>query len=176
MPVSDETSVCVEPSTEGKPKKGAARPRATAEQFARFWEVYPRREGKAAAWKNFHELSPEHGEAAIHGAKRYAEVCQTKKTEERYIKWPQGWISERRFTDYAPTEAKAWWIGRDLALFDDKFWRQLIAAKANGVWDARVICLPPGHPKCPLPKHLIEEMGLLALYGPEQKQKWRGVD
>jgi hypothetical protein len=89
--------------------KARRAPKATEEQFARFWAVYPIREGKAAARKNFMALSHGEAEQAIVGAAGYAakiaaeRVRLAKRGEEPRIKYAQGWLTDRRFEDYAPS-------------------------------------------------------------------------
>jgi hypothetical protein len=151
------------PGPEAKPKR--ASPRCKAK--------------KAKAQERFMALSPEDAELAIAAAAQFAAECAAKGVEDRYTKMAEGWLNARRFEDYASKAQKPWWFGRDetqLRSLDDEFWRHLIKQRANGVWDACKICYPPGHPKCPIPQRLIDEMGLMALYGPGQEHKWRGVD
>ena len=64
--------------------------------FLRFWEEYPRKIGKKAAWAKWQatlkrgmhlekKYEPKH---LIKAAIEYAEVCKAKKTEETYVKHP----------------------------------------------------------------------------------------
>jgi hypothetical protein len=77
------------------------------EDFETFWKEYPRRVGKGKAFVRWQTAikyaTPEEITA---GAKRYAEECEEKGTEEKYIKHPEGWLTARRWED-EPTEPKA---------------------------------------------------------------------
>jgi hypothetical protein len=101
---------------EPRGKRAAPRPKATDGQFDRFWDAYPKRDGKAKAREKFLALSRDDAELAIAGATAYAEQCRAKGTEPRYVKWAQGWLSERRFEDYAPVNAAATPVDPDAAL------------------------------------------------------------
>ena len=109
----------------GKPKGMPTNPKATAEQFDQFWTAYPKKAGKVAAQKKFFELTREDAERAISGAARYAAECKCEHREQRYIKWPQGWLSERRFEDYAGASSPAAVIDPETAL-------QQLAASPDG--------------------------------------------
>jgi hypothetical protein len=66
--------------------------------FEAFWEIYPRKRGKDAAlsaWKSAKKRAPV--EEIMAGAKRYA-VEQYGK-DEKYTKYPQGWLSAGRWAD-----------------------------------------------------------------------------
>jgi hypothetical protein len=167
-----ERATPANPSAGTKGKRAAPRPKATEEQFARFWAEYPLRKGKAPAHERFVKLTPEEGERAIAGAAAYAAECRRKGTEDRYIKWAQGWLTERRFEDYASqpqasgTAAKLpphWWRENPAAprAIGTAGWRSLIAAHgANGRWSAEMLGPRPGEPGCVIPPDVIRELGL----------------
>ncbi len=95
-----------------KPKR-TPNPKATEEQFAHFWAAYPIREGKAAALKNFRKLTHAEADLAIFGAAQYAAKIAAERErlarrgEQPKIKYAQGWLTERRFEDYAENYASA---------------------------------------------------------------------
>lgn len=173
----ENINIPIESSKDEKRSRALSRPKPTEDQFVRFWEAYPKREGKAKAREIFFKLTRVDAEKAVLAAAKFANEVRNKGTESKFVKWAEGWLSARRFEDYEPDD-KPWWKGReaDLSSLDETFWRRLIAKHANGVWDARKICLPPGHPNCPLPKSLIADMRLLEVYGPSQSHKWRGME
>jgi len=71
-------------------------------EFESFWKEYPRRIGKGKAYKNWQTaLKNTDPLVIIEGAKRYAAECLAKRTEEGYIKHPEGWLTARRWEDDA---------------------------------------------------------------------------
>lgn len=85
---------------------------ATAADFEKFWEIYPRREGsnpKKPAAERFLRLvlAGVSSAAIIAGAKRYADECARLKTEGRFITQAVVFLNQQRFADYneKPTEA-----------------------------------------------------------------------
>lgn len=74
--------------------------------FVRFWEVYPKRAGKQAAYRRF-DTAVRAGddpaataERIIEGAVAYAEVAKT--TDPRFVKMAEGWIHAGRWEDEEP--------------------------------------------------------------------------
>jgi hypothetical protein len=161
------------PEQGGAPDTGAQRrrpkPKAGEEQFCRFWDAHPRREGKAKARERFLALTREDAELAITAAAAFASRCAAEHAEPRYIKWPQGWLSERRFEDFAPHSAAPagpslapyWW--RDDSTFaaglEAADWQLLHDTHAkNGTWPADMMGPPPGEPGCLVPRDLITKL------------------
>jgi hypothetical protein len=80
-------------------------------EFARFWRVYPRRVGKAAARKAWRKAtriaSPEE---IIAGAERAARSWTAAATSLQYVPHPSTWLNAERWTDddhaIAPVERK----------------------------------------------------------------------
>lgn len=160
-----------------KPKRAAPRPKPTMEQFDRFWEVYPRRAGKQKALERFKALTLEEAEKAISGAQQFAAECRQKGTKPEYVKWPEGWLSAKRFLDYSePTQqqpaavekpASNWWKANPAAarkFATPAWWRGLIGAFANGHWPVETLGPPPGDIECLVPGSLIDEMHLSEIY------------
>jgi len=58
-----------------------------SDEFQKFWDLYPRKEGKPAAYKKFKLAKKAHGvQAVMQATKNYTEDC--KGRERRYIKLP----------------------------------------------------------------------------------------
>lgn len=163
-------------------KRAPRKPKPTAKQFEMFWAAYPNRSGKPAALKKFMALSPEDAEQAIFAAEKYAEQCRAAGTEAKFIKWPQGWLTERRFEDFsadtfiepAPrtvgekTVAWGWWRGpvnEKLRALPEAQWRKgILTAQPNGIWPWWVLGAPPGHEECLVPQSLLDEYGYVETY------------
>lgn len=125
----------------GSPAQGAAeqdlRTRTKnnySEQFLSFWEIYPRKEGKAEAFKAWERLlkegyTPEQLTAA---AQRYRASCERKKTERDYIKKGVNFLRHRTFEDYL--------AGQPPAEEDDPTRKRLERLAAEGeAWDKQVM-------------------------------------
>lgn len=68
--------------------------------FECFWKEYPRRKDKGHAFIEWNrQIKSTDPQVIIEGAKKYATECRENKTEERYIKMGQGWLSGQRWTD-----------------------------------------------------------------------------
>lgn len=83
----------------------AAKPKRAnpAARFAEFWAAYPLKKGKPAAEKNWIKAvkAGADPQAIIDGAIAYAQEIQRTGTDR--IKYPQGWLTDGRWTDeYAP--------------------------------------------------------------------------
>lgn len=70
-----------------------------SDRFEEFWKVYPKKAGKKKARDNFARAvkGGADPQEIIDGARHYAEACAG--TEDRFIKWAQGWLTEERWTD-----------------------------------------------------------------------------
>jgi hypothetical protein len=88
---------------EGKKKtsSSAARPTGDDPDFARFWEVYPRKVGKGAARKAWAKVvkSGVDIERVIEGAVRYRDDPMRRKKDLEYTKTPGPWLNDERWTD-----------------------------------------------------------------------------
>ncbi len=73
--------------------------------FIAFWEAYPRKIGKAEAYKKYKTRLKDgwtDGEL-LEAAKNYAYQCKKLRTEPQYIKHPKTFLSDSTpFTDYLP--------------------------------------------------------------------------
>lgn len=92
--------VCDEPfyrSKKGKRLKGAV-----LEGFNRFWEAFDMQKGKAEAADAFLDVySPDIIEDIIAGARTEANERHLVVANGKTPKWAQGWLSGRRWEDYA---------------------------------------------------------------------------
>lgn len=78
-------------------------------KFNMFWAVYPRKNGREGAEKNFVELIKNNefdSDQLIEAARGYARECRAKNTEEQYIKRADTFldVSTRPFRDYIDRE------------------------------------------------------------------------
>ena len=86
-----------------KPKKKDA----YTNSFLEFWEVYPRKEEKGAAFKKYATRVKEgwSEEQLLQAAKKYASQCTKARTEQRYIKLAKTFLSDALpFADFLPKE------------------------------------------------------------------------
>lgn len=78
-----------------------------SKDFEHFWEVYPRKTGKAEAYKKYKArlndgFSPEE---LILAAEKYSAECTARRTEVTYIKHGKTFLSENTpFVDYLPKQ------------------------------------------------------------------------
>jgi hypothetical protein len=159
-------------------KRAPARRKPTIEQFERFWAVYPLRKGKPKAIERFMVLTPEQAERAILAAQAYASECVAKGIEDRYRKWPQGWLSERRFEDEIPDPNESlvspdgkkrwgWWRGKEVAMraIPRERWHAAYEkARPNGTWPWWDMTPAPGHPESCFPEDLANDLNLIGQY------------
>lgn len=99
-----ENSIQEQPISQPQSKKNE---RTYNLSFEEFWSVYPRKEDKAYAYKQYKaRLKDGWSEnELLRAAKNYAYVCEKKRTENEYIKKGKAFLSEATpFTDYIPKE------------------------------------------------------------------------
>lgn len=78
------------------------------EFFDKFWESFAYKKGRAEAadaWLDIPELTPELAEKIIHAAGKEAKARPTLIANGQTPKWPQGWISGRRWEDWEDESA-----------------------------------------------------------------------
>lgn len=102
--------------TEKRPPSTAAQ---STEQddpdFAKFWDVYPRKVGKGEARKAWAKLLKAGIDPAdiIAGAERYRDDPLRKRQEIKYTKHPGPWLNAERWTDETSAagsgELQGWW-------------------------------------------------------------------
>jgi len=92
------------PNKKKKRKSEPGRPTYT-EDFARFWENYPRKEAKKLAIKAFEKAKlTTDVNTLIEGAKKYAEFVKANKIEKRYILLAHNWLKQERWNDEYETK------------------------------------------------------------------------
>lgn len=83
---------------EKKYKKDKEYKNLMPERFEEFWENYPRKVGKPKAIASYRAaLKRASAEEIIAGATAYANLCRRDHTEAKFIKHPQGWLSDDRW-------------------------------------------------------------------------------
>lgn len=112
---SSSVSVSVSESSKNSSSTAA---RSTVEdlEFARFWNVYPRKVGKGEARKVWAKLR-KNGvdlEAVIAGAERYRDDPARQRKDLEYTKHPGPWLNAERWTDMPAAEhdnaaPRGWW-------------------------------------------------------------------
>lgn len=75
--------------------------------FPLFWEIYPLKKGKAQAEKAFRiVIEKTDPEIILEGVREYSKEQKAKANFPKYVKMPQGWLSDKRWTDVStgPTQ------------------------------------------------------------------------
>jgi uncharacterized protein YdaU (DUF1376 family) len=69
------------------------------DHFSAFWTAFPKKKGKPNSERNFARAvkAGADPERIIEGAVRYAKACVG--VDEKFIKFPQGWLSDQRWED-----------------------------------------------------------------------------
>lgn len=77
-------------------------------RFEEFWIAYPLKKWKAKAEERYNQAIKQwiSEDLLIQKAKEYAEECEIKQTESRYIKRPEWWINGWRYEDTYLTKPK----------------------------------------------------------------------
>lgn len=103
-PNEDPGDLPFQETAENPPPQAPKEPKYPKE-FEAFWEVYPRRVDKGAAYKKFQARRRDgySAEELIEAAKNYASLCRKKKTEKDYIKHPKTFLGDTTpFTQFLP--------------------------------------------------------------------------
>lgn len=74
-----------------------------AGRFDQFWQAYPRRVGKLAAWRVWQRLKPDEDltTAMIAAVERQQQSRQWRSDGGQYIPHPRTWLSQGRWMDEA---------------------------------------------------------------------------
>lgn len=167
-----EVSILSETSSDetGVPKRKPKKRFEYSEGFEKFWNTYPDTTNNSkvkafAEWGKLTEADQATAFDALHPYKRYCVVNPNYRCvhAERYLR-------DRRFDSYAPKagaqgQGDAWWADEQKLLqVTDSMWRGSIARHANGIWPVDKLGPPPGSPRCVVPKHIIDELGLEKKY------------
>jgi hypothetical protein len=98
----DNNPPIVPPSDEPKPRKArSVVPDEYPQDFEEFWKVYPRREGKLAAYKSWQRLKLPQKRRAYMAMKSQLSVLSAKARDHRgnFCPLPATWINQGRFDD-----------------------------------------------------------------------------
>lgn len=89
----------VEPDENKRETTVSRAPKVETQEFATFYERYPRHVGRSVAWKAWQKLDPQNGsvEAIMSGLERLRPEYLAK--ESRFIPHPSTWLNEQRWTD-----------------------------------------------------------------------------
>lgn len=95
------------PDTESEQKQSRADTKRSAEGFAEFWNVYPKKVSKGRALKAYNRVVGKEAtaEQLLVGAKRYAAECRGKDLQ--YVAHGASWINDSRWLDETPQSAAA---------------------------------------------------------------------
>ena len=85
-----------------------------AQAFGRFWTAYGLKSGKQRAARRWLEIAPDPALAARITAAAEADR-RSERPEGQARKWPEGWLSDRRWEDHAPLPGSAGAPGVDIA-------------------------------------------------------------
>lgn len=82
-------------------------------EFAQFWELYPRKVAKKDAETAWKRMTPEQKFAAIHALPIHVRYWNVSGTSKEYLPYPATWLNGERWTDeLAMPESAAradWW-------------------------------------------------------------------
>ena len=99
------SKVQIDPPNKKKRRKSEPGRPTYTEDFARFWENYPRKEAKKLAIKAFEKAKlTTDVNKIIEGAKKYAEFVKTHGIESRYILLAHNWLKQERWNDEYETK------------------------------------------------------------------------
>lgn len=93
---------------QNKNNSGVSNVADAASRFDAFWEVYPRKVGKAAAQKSWDKLCPDDAlcDTILSAAEAQKRSAQWLKDGGQYIPNPATWLNQRRWEDELPEPAK----------------------------------------------------------------------
>lgn len=127
------------------------------ENFARFYEIYPRKRDRGDALKAFNAaLKKKTATDLIEACRRYADFVRTTSQEKRFIPYAASWLRAEAWDDDLEGETKPMTPKR---LSDADIWRlRLKGFKASGGWSP-TWGPPPGR-GCDAPVSILSEFGL----------------
>lgn len=85
----------------GREQEGKGTSTALRARFERFWQAYPRKVGKDAAWAVFQRKGPDDDltDAMIAAVDRAKRSAQWQKDDGQFIPHPRTWLSQGRWQD-----------------------------------------------------------------------------
>lgn len=102
-------------STASRPRRAGPEPGSDDDpQWRRFWDAYPRKDGKKAARAKWAAaVKKADPEVIITGAERYRDRMAREDTPRQKIKMPEGWLNGERWEDervaIGPAPISHWW-------------------------------------------------------------------
>lgn len=81
---------------------------AMSDDFAIFWEAYPRKTAKTTAWKSWQKLNPDPAlvDVIVAAVEAHKKTSQWLKDDGQFIPHPATWLNQRRWEDKITTLTK----------------------------------------------------------------------
>ncbi|TBL15326.1 hypothetical protein EYB35_07245 [Bacillus paranthracis] len=101
-----ETKKETDKAEEEAPKKKKGKTQYSAE-FEEMWSYYPKKRNKAkcyAIYKEATEKKHHNHEVILYGVQKYAEEVLKNGTDQKYIKYPEGFLNDERYLEYRRME------------------------------------------------------------------------
>lgn len=74
-------------------------------EFTEFWDIYPKRKDRKAAFEKFKTTRKRHElETILKGTRGYAAECKRENREQKYIKHAKTFLNQESFLDYTTQE------------------------------------------------------------------------
>lgn len=98
---NEDSAIAAQIAPKPKRKRKQAIPEEYTEDFAEFWKLYPRREGKAKAFESWQKLSLPQKRRAYVALKQQLRILEVKARDSRgnFCPHPATWINQGRFDD-----------------------------------------------------------------------------
>jgi len=99
-PKGDEKRICHEPVTNRDlEKKEKTRIEEKEQDFLAFWQAYPRKTGKGAAWKSWKNASLPKLEVILNAIRKARQSPDWQKERGAFIPHPATWLNQARWED-----------------------------------------------------------------------------
>lgn len=100
-----ENNMCISPNAPGAQSAHVTASKKSkndyTKEFLDFWELYPNKKDKKAAFTKFKSTIKTHSfESIINGTKAYALECEQQNREQKYIKMAKTFLHNETFTEY----------------------------------------------------------------------------
>ncbi|MDM5266925.1 hypothetical protein [Bacillus wiedmannii] len=100
IPTIPETTQRISETTSEKSKKKKTE---YSPEFEEMWKHYPKKRNKPKCYgiyKNAVENKHHNHDVILYGVIQYAKECLTKGTDQKYIKYPEGFLNDERYLEY----------------------------------------------------------------------------
>jgi hypothetical protein len=96
------------PNREPSKQKPSPKKETYSKDFTLFWETYPRRIGKGAAWKSYQKVRAELPpiDELVTIVERHCRTEQWTKDNGQFIPHPSTWLNQRRWEDEVDAKPK----------------------------------------------------------------------